>query len=106
MVAAASGHGSCSTGVSQSTSSRRVQARRREVSHASRSVDRSIRSPGRRRSRLPVPEPLPRLEGGDPTAASAALLKGADVEQSPLRVLSGAAPPHMVKNLYAERLQT
>ncbi|MGV9346700.1 hypothetical protein ACWDSD_18130 [Streptomyces spiralis] len=43
---------------------------------------------------------------GDPKAAAAALLKVVDAEQPPLRVLSGVAPTHMVKNLYAERLQT
>ncbi|GHE98935.1 short-chain dehydrogenase/reductase [Streptomyces spiralis] len=43
---------------------------------------------------------------GDPKAAAAALLKVVDAEQPPLRVLFGAAPTRMVKNLYAERLQT
>ncbi|MFF3631333.1 SDR family NAD(P)-dependent oxidoreductase [Streptomyces sp. NPDC002164] len=45
-------------------------------------------------------------KSGDPKAVAAALLKVVDAEQLPLRVLFGAAPTHIVKNLYAERLRT
>ncbi|GII32944.1 SDR family NAD(P)-dependent oxidoreductase [Planotetraspora mira] len=43
---------------------------------------------------------------GDPEAASLALLQIVDAEQPPLRVLFGSSPTHLVKNLYAQRLQT
>ncbi|MGW3513675.1 SDR family NAD(P)-dependent oxidoreductase [Streptomyces sp. NPDC000994] len=43
---------------------------------------------------------------GDPKAAATALLEVVDAEQPPLRVLFGAAPHHLVKQVYAERLRT
>ncbi|GAA3482352.1 hypothetical protein GCM10018966_068840 [Streptomyces yanii] len=42
---------------------------------------------------------------GDPKAATTALLEVVDAEQPPLCVLFGAAPTHMVKHAYAERLR-
>ncbi|MEU6573438.1 SDR family oxidoreductase [Streptomyces sp. NPDC046805] len=45
-------------------------------------------------------------KSGDPKAAAAALLKVVDAEQPPLRVLFGAGPIHLVKDVYTQRLQT
>ncbi|MFJ8441513.1 hypothetical protein [Kitasatospora griseola] len=43
---------------------------------------------------------------GDPNAAATALLEVVDAEQPPLRVLFGAAPTHLVRQVYGERLRT
>jgi NAD(P)-dependent dehydrogenase (short-subunit alcohol dehydrogenase family) len=43
---------------------------------------------------------------GDPSAAADALLKIADAEKPPLRVLFGTVPTMIVPDLYAERLAT
>ncbi|MCU1524901.1 MAG: putative oxidoreductase [Microbacteriaceae bacterium] len=42
----------------------------------------------------------------DPKGVGPAILKVVDAEQPPLRVLFGVAPTHIVKGLYAKRLET
>ncbi|MFF6874827.1 SDR family oxidoreductase [Streptomyces sp. NPDC012474] len=46
------------------------------------------------------------VESGDPAAAGPALLKIVDADNPPLRVFFGAAPLHLVPQVYAERLKT
>ncbi|GAP52930.1 SDR family oxidoreductase [Streptomyces azureus] len=45
------------------------------------------------------------IEGGDPTATGAALLKIVDADNPPLRVFFGTSPLHLVPQVYAERLK-
>jgi NAD(P)-dependent dehydrogenase (short-subunit alcohol dehydrogenase family) len=47
-----------------------------------------------------------RAKRGNPGTAATALLEVVDAAEPPLRVLFGSAPPQMVKDIYAKRLET